>query len=375
MFEEDHHTVLQREEHRHGTLIALYTSESLNTCQCELRKCLIPMKSALSKKLLSARAKFTLTMHKNLLSSKKNDGKIISMEKIFKGLSISRDKRSKHGKKSSSSGDKGQSSSSRDKIKHREVSSGDKSKDLTSKGDFTRDPDLYITPERQQKILELREQFSFLDDIETLDDLLALVPSKYHQTVIDACDGAERAFDKLEERETMKPEELAALVKGSYKVKPIDTKEGIEYRFDSKKHLDKNHATMVIDADKGILSTDLIYHGVKDGLHPSDFQRYACIDSNGENIPINEYRLYGIRNRNTKDVMKALYYASINLNPDRAKDGTLDLAGNSAAFRVFLGAKLNLSNIYFGQDMGLNIQSVAIQKANEELMRYQLTFS
>jgi len=49
VFEAGHHAVLQQEGHRHGTFIALYAPKSLNTCQCELRKCLIPMKSALSK--------------------------------------------------------------------------------------------------------------------------------------------------------------------------------------------------------------------------------------------------------------------------------------------------------------------------------------
>jgi len=50
VFEAGYHAVLQQEEHRHGTFTTLFASKALNTYQCELRKCLIPMKSALSQK-------------------------------------------------------------------------------------------------------------------------------------------------------------------------------------------------------------------------------------------------------------------------------------------------------------------------------------
>src|SRR3989442_659462 len=48
VFGRGHDAVLQQEDHGHGILIAFYASKSLITCQYELRKCLIPMKSALS---------------------------------------------------------------------------------------------------------------------------------------------------------------------------------------------------------------------------------------------------------------------------------------------------------------------------------------
>ena len=48
VLEAGHHAVLKQEGHDNGTSITLCASKSLNICYCELKKCLIPMKSALS---------------------------------------------------------------------------------------------------------------------------------------------------------------------------------------------------------------------------------------------------------------------------------------------------------------------------------------
>jgi len=50
VFGSGRHAVLLQEGHGHGTLKAFYAAKSLNDRRYELRECLVPMKSALSKK-------------------------------------------------------------------------------------------------------------------------------------------------------------------------------------------------------------------------------------------------------------------------------------------------------------------------------------
>jgi hypothetical protein len=51
VFGSGHHAVLLQEWHGHGTLKTFHAAKSLNDRECELRECLVPMKSALSKKV------------------------------------------------------------------------------------------------------------------------------------------------------------------------------------------------------------------------------------------------------------------------------------------------------------------------------------
>lgn len=80
-------------------------------------------------------------------------------------------------------------------------------------------------------------------------------------------------------------------------------------------------------------------------------------------------------NENTLKIVKALYCASINLNPDRDTNGILNLTRESAAFMPFLGAEVNASIAFLAEDLELNIQSVTIERANKEMIAFQLKFT
>jgi hypothetical protein len=49
VFDSGHHAILLQEGQGHGTLKTFHSAKLRNNRQCELRECLVPMKSALSK--------------------------------------------------------------------------------------------------------------------------------------------------------------------------------------------------------------------------------------------------------------------------------------------------------------------------------------
>lgn len=76
MFGSGRHAVLLQEEHGHGTLKTFHAAKAINARLCELRECLVPMKSALSHKYQLTKSE-TKTGQYNLVidhpSSKKTD--------------------------------------------------------------------------------------------------------------------------------------------------------------------------------------------------------------------------------------------------------------------------------------------------------------
>ncbi|HEY4032975.1 MAG TPA: hypothetical protein VGL94_03310 [Ktedonobacteraceae bacterium] len=204
-----------------------------------------------------------------------------------------------------------------------------------------------------------------LDNIKELKELLKYIPSKYHDVVNKAYTRGNNAETKKTEKK--EPRELASFVDAYYNVDTNKKGESVTFEFRSRvKKPQQNHMEMNIDRENGILSSGRVYRENKAiPVYLSDIQRYARIDKDNDynEIPINEYHYNFIDNNNTKNIIKALYHAHNAYGNQGANDMTspITFTRESAAFKSFLGAEINLSIIYLARDLGRRIESVTIQ--------------
>lgn len=229
--------------------------------------------------------------------------------------------------------------------------------------------------------IDKQHKLSPLENVKTLPELLELIPSSEDQkTVRDAVDRARKAFKDAAKRKKKEPKALVEFVKESYTVEPDEGGWSITYEFKSKEHPDENIVFIDINPEKGIMSSDYTFRGYKkdkkeDDVFLSDLQRYCCITDDEQEISIKEYHEAIVTNDDTKKIARILHDANVKLSHGKVTNGILNLTRESAAFMPFLGTDMNISKIFLTTDLGLSIQSVAIQDVGSERIRYQMKFT